>query len=209
MPPANFSVAVIGSGIGSASFCYFLKNSLGENVDIDVFESESYVGGRCIPYRIGARKVEVGASIAFSGNRYLKRWTDEYNIKRCTPPSDLFGLWNGNKFVYIENPYSIIAVTQLFLRYGLDLVALRSVVFDASKKFDKIYEAQDKRIMFDHPKDLWKHLQLYEYTQQSFLHLIGKKLSTNSLLTSELLNSVNRVNYNQTNELNALAGLGN
>lgn len=56
--------------------------------------------------------------------------------------------------------------------------------------------------------DLWRHLGLYTYTQQSFKEAMALKLSPSSKLLSELMFAVNKVNYNQGNNINALAGIG-
>jgi hypothetical protein len=49
---------------------------------------------------------------------------------------------------------------------------------------------------------------LFEYTQQSFRAVMSAQLSPFSLLQQELMFAVNKVNYNQGNDINALAGLG-
>lgn len=44
--PGKSSVAVIGAGIGGSAASYFLREALGEEVEIMVFDSASKAGGR-------------------------------------------------------------------------------------------------------------------------------------------------------------------
>lgn len=44
--PDKLSVAVIGAGIGGATASYFLREALGDEVEIAVFDSASKAGGR-------------------------------------------------------------------------------------------------------------------------------------------------------------------
>lgn len=84
---------------------------------------------------------------------------------------------------------------------------LRDQVKTTLENFDQIYSKQDNGEVFRHPADLWKSLNLLHLTETTFQQFSDTKLSKNSLLASELLAAVNRVNYNQGNQINALAGL--
>jgi protoporphyrinogen oxidase len=42
---SKFRVAIIGSGVSGSAAAYFLHKSLGDQVEIDVFEKEDRVGG--------------------------------------------------------------------------------------------------------------------------------------------------------------------
>ena len=67
-------------------------------------------------------------------------------------------------------------------------------------------EVQEQGLAFERPEDLWKAVGLYELTQTSVAtYLRGEGLSQR--IISELVAAVNRVNYNQGNTLNALAGV--
>jgi protoporphyrinogen oxidase len=64
-------VAVVGSGIGAASTCYFLNKMFkdsqqSDQIHIEVFESASHVGGRSEAVKIGERNMEIGAGIAYT-----------------------------------------------------------------------------------------------------------------------------------------------
>jgi len=201
-------VAVIGSGVGAASTCYFLKKLLHEKVHIEVFERSPHIGGRTESIRIDGQNMELGAGIAYSGNRYIKGWAKEFGLVEVKPPKNKFGLWNGDNFVFKESSISALTAVKIVDRYGSDLLSLRTAVYEATSKFDKIYGLQEDGVCFDTAGDLWRHLGLHTYTQQSFKEAMASKLSPSSKLLSELMFAVNKVNYNQSNDVNALAGIG-
>lgn len=98
-------------------------------------------------------------------------------------------------------------------RYGLsDLLTFKQEVLRTTKQFEKIYSTQAAGISFETPEELWNHLGLKELTQKSFQEemssKLSKKSSSGSLLIREMLFAVNKVNYNQSNDINALAGMG-
>lgn len=201
------SVAVIGSGVGALSTCYYLKKIFKDKVSIDVFEKNDRIGGRTMPMTVNGHNFELGAAIAITDNKYINNWADEFKLNKCENQSNNFGLWNGQRFTFQESSYSLITLYSLFCRYGYDLISLKSLTSTALSRFNNIYKMQENGIAFETPQELWRSLNLHDYTSVSFNQLMSENLSKNALLTTELLSAINRVNYNQTNELNALAGL--
>ena len=63
-------LAIIGGGIGGTSTAYFLKELLGQKVEIDLFESAK-VGGRLSNSKSFGREYEVGGSVIDGRNRYM------------------------------------------------------------------------------------------------------------------------------------------
>lgn len=84
---------------------------------------------------------------------------------------------------------------------------LRDQVKSTLVNFEQIYKLQEKGEVFRHSADLWKAVNLHGLTEISFQQFADTQLSKESRLASEFLAGVNRVNYNQGNEINALAGL--
>jgi prenylcysteine oxidase/farnesylcysteine lyase len=142
-------VAVVGSGIAAASSSYFLKQQLKDDVHIEVFERSPHIGGRTESLRVDGHNMELGAGIAYSGNKYMQKWVKEFNLEKTKPPNNKFGLWNGESFVFKESSISAFTAVKMVDRYGSDLLALRSTVYDALTKFDGIYDLQDKGERFD------------------------------------------------------------
>jgi phytoene dehydrogenase-like protein len=203
-----YTVAVIGSGIGAASTCYFLKKKFSNNIDIQVFESSNQIGGRTNSLKIGNFTAEMGAGIAYTGNKYVSAWSKEFGFVNVETVPESFGLWNGNEMVFKGSKDLTITAVKLMLRYGTDLYHMRNFVRKAIAKFDSLYEAQEEGVAFQDSAALWKHVGLYEYTQHSFHDIMSDIIPPSSLLTKELMFAVNKVNYNQTNDISGLAGLG-
>ena len=96
-------VAVVGSGIAAASTCYFLKKELKENIHIDVYEQHGRLGGRTESIVVDGHNMELGAGIAYGGNKYMVNWTKEFGLVKKKPPKNEFGLWNGERYVFKES----------------------------------------------------------------------------------------------------------
>lgn len=76
-------------------------------------------------------------------------------------------------------------------------------------RFTRIYALQDQCMSFDAPELLWKELDLYDLTQVTMRDYMTQQgvAAPDSLIIKEVVGSINRVNYNQNNGLNALAGV--
>lgn len=133
-------VCVVGSGMAGASTAYFLR-SYGEdkNLDIEVFERHSRVGGRMATVELAGDTFEAGASILHPKNLHAVRFVELLGLKRnLTPDSDSFGIWDGQKFVLKTRQAgdSVISrkVTELYnnlailWRYGASLFKMQSHV---------------------------------------------------------------------------------
>lgn len=62
--------AIVGGGIGGTATAYFLQELFGDNVIIDLYESER-IGGRLATIPIGEHEYEVGGSIIHPKNQYM------------------------------------------------------------------------------------------------------------------------------------------
>lgn len=203
-----FNVAIIGSGVAAASTCYYLKKKYNDDVKISVFEKKSGLGGRAKCFRVEGHTLEIGAGIAYTGNRYIHDWTKQFGLKKLEMPSNSIGLWDGKSFPFKSTSSDYLTKFSMLYRYGLiNTYNLRSIVTKAVSCFDEIYRAQDQGLAFSTPEELWKHCGLYDYSQKKFEDVMNETLSKDSFLLKELLYSVNAVNYNQSNDINGLAGL--
>jgi hypothetical protein len=97
-------------------------------------------------------------------------------------------------------------------RYGYgDLTTFKNAVTDATRRFDQLYALQSAGVSFESPEELWSMVGLKDLTQISFSEEMTSRLSSSpsgKALVQEMLYAVNRVNYNQSNSINALAGMG-
>uniref|UniRef100_A0A7S0DX81 Prenylcysteine lyase domain-containing protein n=1 Tax=Hanusia phi TaxID=3032 RepID=A0A7S0DX81_9CRYP len=212
-------VAVVGSGIGGASSSYFLRRLVGSEVEVHVFEAEGRVGGRCkaLKHTVsnGKEKLfEVGASIIFDKNHYSRKISRELGLNHSRSRGRSFGLWDGRRLVFQSlhlpwnqtNPSPFLTSLGLMARYGRSLILLKSLVKKTLDSFLKIYDKQEAGESFETAEELWSALGLFHLTQET----LGEELRLHGLsdkLLRELVGAVNRVNYNQNNSLNALAGM--
>ena len=65
-------VAVIGYGVGGTATAYFLRELLGDSVELHVF-SDGRVGGRIGIVEIAGKSFEAGAANIHKKNRYVYR----------------------------------------------------------------------------------------------------------------------------------------
>lgn len=145
------TVAVIGSGIGAASTCYFLNKLYDGNVQIDVFESANHVGGRSESIKVNGISMELGAGIAYSGNKYISDWTNEFGLVKRKPVDNIFGIWDGEHFVFKKVESSTLTAAKMVARYGTDLYTLRTSVHKLLEKFNGIYPSQEAGKCFETP----------------------------------------------------------
>lgn len=69
--PARVRVGVVGAGIAGAFSSHFLRERLGPEAEIRVFEREPRVGGRVAELSVGGARVELGATLIHSANRLM------------------------------------------------------------------------------------------------------------------------------------------
>ena len=69
-------IAIIGSGIGGSATAHFLREILGANAQISVFEKANRVGGRLATLDFAGDTFESGGSIIHPRNLYMKKFVD-------------------------------------------------------------------------------------------------------------------------------------
>lgn len=222
-------VAIVGAGIGGASSAYYLRELLGGNASIIVFEESIRVGGRVgnVSYTntTGATvPLEIGASILYSGNQHLVTVIDKLKLHAGPPVFDsdegTTGIWDGHRLVFQSSPWSLVTAFRVLWRYGWGMFKLRRVVRATLDNFTKIYALQtgtasgsssssSSGLAFETPEALWEALGLFDLTQLSIRDYLAAQGvgAPDSKLVTEFVGSIQRVNYNANNNINALAGL--
>ncbi|CAM9195491.1 unnamed protein product, partial [Hapterophycus canaliculatus] len=207
------SIAVVGSGIGGSTASHFLRESLDEDfqTEIVVFDSASMVGGRTAHFVHEGKVLETGASVIYTGNAYLFNLTDRVHLKRVDvneQEGHSTGLWDGEQFVLTTTSSSLANLARMAWRYGMSLLTLRSMVYEALERFDRIYELQARGRVFETPEELWSEVGLLDLARVTIAEHFEERVGrAGSLVETELAHAANRVNYNQGNGLNALAGV--
>ncbi|CBJ27907.1 conserved unknown protein [Ectocarpus siliculosus] len=207
------SIAVIGSGIGGSAASYFLREALDDDLHtkIVVFDSATKIGGRTAHYVHDGKVLESGASVIYTGNAYLFNLTERVHLNKLDPSKQEgpnTGLWDGERFVLKTTSSGIANLARMVWRYGMSLLKMRSMVYEALAKFDRIYDLQADGRVFETPEDLWSEVGLLGLARMTIAEYFEQRVGrAGSLVEVELAHAANRVNYNQGNGLNALAGV--
>jgi prenylcysteine oxidase / farnesylcysteine lyase len=202
----KLKVGIIGSGISGSSAAYFLHKSLGDNVEIAVYEKESRVGGRIQRINIGDEGFETGGSIIHSENQYLYHIVNELGLEKVKHVYDNIGMWNGESFTFKTGKKKLETLLKVLFRYGNSLVKVQPIVKDRIKKLSQIYIHQEKGEFFSDPESLFKKLGLYSLSQvSSYDYFREKGISERFIL--EFINGISRLNYGQDASIHGLVDL--
>ena len=82
---ADLRIGVVGAGVGGAFSAHFLRELLGVNATIEVFDANERAGGRVLDTTtlLGEPLAqELGASMAITQNRYVRDAADKLGLKR-------------------------------------------------------------------------------------------------------------------------------
>lgn len=108
-PTGTPRIAIIGAGAGGSSAAFWIaatKERFGLDVEVDVYEKESYVGGRSTivyPYNdTTLPPVELGGSIFVKANKNMWRASEEFNLTRRNfdDPNSTMGVWDGSSMLF-------------------------------------------------------------------------------------------------------------
>jgi hypothetical protein len=200
------SIGVIGGGVGGTAFAnFFLKLAPSpKHATVTIYEKADRLGGRVRSLRVPASEsglqndmvLEVGASIAYAGNRYISSFVEGASLKlhnrvpREDNPEGSFGIFDGGSFVFKQVPssycksssnfpefackmwYNVSNKVRLALRYNLNLRGLFSFVTKAADAFNDIYALQLRNESFATASELWSVLDLGRFTGGSFEDLM-------------------------------------
>jgi len=200
---ANFLSKFNSDSCGLGSVVIFDPHPIGIDNIINKNTDKNWQGSRVSSVTLSdGTIVEVGASIAFTGNRYLREMAEAdpkikivppfYNpdVKKSTEKSgeertlpDGFGVWNGAQSLipeFIVNTFessSWSTKMRLLYRYNFDLLRLTNIVNKALKSFDLIYEyleSNEPQTFFDSSKDMWKAVGFQDFIKISFDEFLDK-----------------------------------
>ncbi|KAL1664030.1 Prenylcysteine lyase-domain-containing protein [Schizophyllum commune] len=195
-------IAIIGAGAGGSSAAFWIakaKERFGLEVEVDVYERESYVGGRSTtvyPYNdTTLPAVELGGSIFVEANKNMWRASQEFNLtlKDFNDKDSTMGVWDGTSILFSAGD-GWWDNAKLLWRFGVAPLKAKWITDDIVRKFLRLYS-------YDHPKwdnirDLAEQLgvaQLVEDTGEDFFR--GKGVSEKFVF--ELIEAATRVNYGQ------------
>ncbi|KDQ15081.1 hypothetical protein BOTBODRAFT_145345 [Botryobasidium botryosum FD-172 SS1] len=222
-PPPDLQkprVAIIGAGAAGSSAAFWIaqaKKRLGVDVEVEVYERESYIGGRStVVYPHNDENnlpvTELGASIFVKANRNLMRAAKEFNLTLMDfqDEGDSLGIWDGENFLLQTSGGSGISgwweTLKMLWRYGYSApTQTRALVNDFIETYLDLY--QPTRPVWEEIVDLSIALNssyLLGVTAAEYFDLsgVGRKFSR------EVIESATRVNYLQNlDHIHALGGL--
>ncbi|EPE05175.1 prenylcysteine oxidase [Ophiostoma piceae UAMH 11346] len=152
-------IAVIGAGAAGASTAFHLQRfAAASNITLNVtlFEKTSRIGGRTLTVDVfddPHQPVELGASIFVQVNEIIWSAIDEFNLPRIPAGSadgddaaesdSIFGIWDGDKFVYTEDDASSDwwNLARLFWTYGTAPYRANKLMRGTITKFLQLYKA--------------------------------------------------------------------
>ena len=211
-------IAIIGAGPGGSAASYYLRkfsqSSTGADevpVEITVFESNSYIGGRTTTVNAlddPRYPVELGASIFVEINHILYNATRDFDLpssaKIYQAASDSkyeFGIWDGENFVFKaardddEDKGSWQGwwdIAKLLWKYGLAPIRTRQATQKAVGKFLNFYE--EPIFPFRSIQDAVDSTGLAEYTGRSGKEVL-EKARVGELFSRDIIQASTRVNY--------------
>ena len=159
--PAIRQIAVIGAGAAGATTAFYLERfAAASNITLNVtlFEKTTRIGGRTLTVDVfddPHQPVELGASIFVQANEIIWSAIDEFNLPRIPAGSadgddaaesesgSLFGIWDGDTFVYTEDDASSDwwNLARLFWTYGTAPYRANKLMRGTIAKFLQLYKA--------------------------------------------------------------------
>ncbi|KAJ6501653.1 Prenylcysteine lyase-domain-containing protein [Mycena vitilis] len=212
-------IAIIGAGAGGSSAAFWISKAkergfadLGIDVEVDVYEKDSYIGGRStvvFPHDdTSLPAVELGASIFVKANKNMWRAVDEFNLtRRDFRDENGLGIWDGEKLLFTASGgwWTWWDSAKALFRYGFHSPRrTQAVVDDMINKFLTLYSPEAPK--WDNLTHLSSQLGWAELVSQTTSeYLKGEGIS--NLFISELVEASTRVNYGQNaDEIHALEG---
>ncbi|KAL4068392.1 Prenylcysteine lyase-domain-containing protein [Scleroderma yunnanense] len=211
-------IAIIGAGAGGSSAAFWIskaKQRFGIDVEIDVYERASYIGGRSTtvyPYNdTTLSPMELGASIFVDANKNLMRAAKEFNLTMMDFINEFAdtGVWDGEKFDILldEGTYSKSWWTTLKVlwRYGYSApVKTQALVKDMIAEYVKLYTTESPR--WDDVAHLVEKMGWTDFVNSTTLDYLTEK-GISEKWTREMVESATRVNYGQNVDgIHALEG---
>ncbi|KAI0699779.1 FAD/NAD(P)-binding domain-containing protein [Cerioporus squamosus] len=215
-------IAIIGAGAAGSSAAFWIskaKARYGLDVEVDVYDKNSYVGGRSTtvsPYGDDSfAPVELGASIFVKVNKILWRAVSEFGLeledwKGDSDDDQVMGIWDGHEFVLTTGGGSLLGnwmdKIKILWRYGYKApMKTQEIVDTMIGRFLRMYEPSAP--VWQNASSLLSELDMADVTAQTMaeyldLHGVDRRFSR------ELVEAATRVNYGQdVDKIHALEGM--
>ncbi|MEA5118645.1 MAG: FAD-dependent oxidoreductase [Propionicimonas sp.] len=205
------AVAIVGAGAAGTATAWRLRELLGGEIALTVFERGPHVGGRAWDVPFAGTRVEVGASLVHSADRYAHTLID-FAGARAVPLAQITGepndgaLWTTGGLAARRRGRST-AASRGIARYAGPAAALRLTgsVKEFAERWARIYPLQAAGSGYDTVDDLLQALDLRPETLVSlWAHLRAHGVAERAI--DEIAAAAVGARYGQGVEVNAVAG---
>ncbi|MDI3318121.1 MAG: FAD-dependent oxidoreductase [Bacillota bacterium] len=209
---ARRRVVVVGAGVAGAFAAYFLRQALGPAAEIVVRERQARPGGRVGEMELAGRRVETGATLVHSSNRYLLEATARLGLH----PGDAggerrslarrMGIWNGVSFDLLVRMAGLPLALAMLRRYGASLLRARRLTRAAVARLLRLYDELERGRGFSTPGEMYRELGLDGLARESAYDFLARH-GVGERFVREFSDGVARSNYGQDGRMNAWATL--
>lgn len=209
--PTTPRIAIIGAGAGGSSAAFWIARAgLKEDVQVDVYEKNDYIGGRSTtvhPYGLKELDpIELGGSIFVRANKNMWRASQEFNLtlKDFKGDKGNTGFWDGQS-LYLTVGDSWWDTLKMIWRYGLNSPRRTdSIVKSVVSRYLSLYEAQTHK--FENITTLAEDLDFLEFTSKDTATYFDEQ-GVSPIFVNEVIEAATRVNYGQNaDQIHALEG---
>jgi prenylcysteine oxidase / farnesylcysteine lyase len=200
--------SLLGAGSAGASTAYYLRRFAESSevpLNITVFESSSYIGGRSTTVDVfddPSYPIELGASIFVSVNHNLMNAAKELNLKisnaggeRPEENHNMLGVWDGDQFVYLQgHSLGWWDMAKLLWRYGLAPIRTQSLMKNTVNRFLSMYKPP--YFPFASLSSAVEELDLLQATAVTGAQFLEKNGISGSF-PNDIIQASTRVNYGQ------------
>jgi prenylcysteine oxidase/farnesylcysteine lyase len=190
-----------------------LHKVLPSDVVIDVYEKNSYSGGRAHDIEFAGERIEVGGTLIHSSNLVILELMQYAGVGETISglnvdgKDETLGFWDGKK-TYLVAKNSVVSLAQnLILKFGpFSAWNFRSSALKAVNSWKKVYGALQEGKSFAESADIADNLGLLHLAKTSLSdHLRHKRVS--KTLVDDLAGAILQNMYLQNSSINAFAGL--
>ncbi|KAL0066558.1 hypothetical protein AAF712_006361 [Marasmius tenuissimus] len=196
-------IAIIGAGAGGSSAAFWIakaKERFGLDVEVDVYDKNSYIGGRSItvqPYdNPDLDPVELGASIFVRANKNLWRAAQEFNLtlNNFKDEDGETGFWDGEK-LYLTVGSSWWDTLKMLWRYGVNAPRrTQALVKTMINDYLSLYSSDTPK--WDDIASLAKTLGFLDMTGSTAADYFQSN-GVSAQFVNEVIEAATRVNYGQ------------
>ncbi|KAG9314697.1 hypothetical protein JVU11DRAFT_5504 [Chiua virens] len=220
-------IAIIGAGAAGSSAAFWISKAKQRSeldVQVDVYERASYIGGRECHFQLHAsstdafvsslgsttvypyddptyQPLELGASIFVDVNKNLMRASKEFNLS-LDDFSDEFsntGIWDGSKFVLVMDTSSYSkswwTTLKMLWKYGYRApIKTSKLVQDLVSRFVGLYTTESPR--WDDVADLATTFEWDQMNNSTCIDYLTEN-GVSTAFSQELVDASTRVNYGQ------------